>query len=148
MTDPGESARDGRAPMTGAPEYEIRDTPQTPEAIEEVVRHGPLDDLRWLPIGLSLDPPEGVDVQTLCLRLSRHEDAWVRGNALTALGHLARVTGALDPGRVKPALRDGLDDESDIVSGRAGDAISDVRIYLGWKIRPTRSRGRTRSAPP
>lgn len=44
--------------------YEIRDTPQTPGAIEQVVCHGPLDDLRWLPIGLSLAPPHGVDVES------------------------------------------------------------------------------------
>lgn len=121
-------------------EYEVRDTPQTPEAIEQVVRHGPLDDLRWLPVGLSLDPPEGVDVQGLCLRLSRHCDPWVRGNALMAFGHLARVTGELDPERVKPVLQEGLKDESGLVSSRAADAISDIRIYLGWKFRHTRPR--------
>lgn len=123
-------------------EYEMRDTPQTPEAIEQVVRHGPLDDLRWLPVGLSLDPPEGVDVQSLCLRLSQHGDPWVRGNALTSLGHLARVTGELDPERVKPLLQDGLKDESDIVSSRAADAISDIRIYLGRKFSHARPRAR------
>lgn len=128
--------------MTGTPKYEIRDTPQTQDAIELVFRHGPLDDLRWLPIGLSLDPPDGVDVQSLCLRLSRHEDIWVRGNALMALGHLARVTGELDPERVKPVLMAGLKDESDRVCGCAADAISDIRIFLGWKFRHTRPRAR------
>lgn len=122
-----------------------RHTPQTPDAIEAVVRHGPLDDLRWLPIGLSLDPPEGVDVEGLCLRLSRHGDAWVRGNALTGLGHLARVTGELDPERVRPALKAGLKDDSGIVRVRAEDAISDVRIFLGWKLRQSGTRPRPRA---
>ena len=117
-----------------------RHTPQTPDAIETVVRHGPLDDLRWLPIGLSLDPPDGVDVQSLCLRLSRHGDSWVRGNAFLALGHLARVTGDLDPERVRPALKAGLKDDSGIVRVRAADAISDVRIFMGWKFPRTRPR--------
>lgn len=126
--------------MTGTLKYEIRDTPQTQAAIEAVLRHGPLDDLRWLPIGLSLDPPEGVDVQSLCLRLSEHADIWVRGNAFTALGHLARVTGDLDPERVKPVLMAGLRDESGRVRGCAADAISDIRIFLGWKFPHTRPR--------
>lgn len=128
--------------MTGTIEYQIRETPQTPEEIAKVVLHGPIDDLRWLPIGLSLAPPEGVDVESLCLRLSRHGDVWVRGNAFTALGHLARVTGELDAERVKPVLMAGLKDESDRVCGCAADAISDIRIFMGWKFRQTRPRAR------
>jgi hypothetical protein len=126
--------------------YENRETPQTAEDIARVVRQGPLDDLRWLPIGLSLDPPEGIFVERLCLLLANHPDVWVRGNALLGLGHLARVTGEIEPDRVKPVLIAALDDESGRVAECAAAAISDTRIFMGWKYRRTRPRRRPRTA--
>lgn len=107
----------------------------TPQVIDDILALGPIDDLRVLPIALSMDPPDGVDVERICLELAFHKDAWVRGNTLTAFGHLARVLRKLDhEGRIKQILEASLRDEERIVSGRAGDAISDIEIFLGWSF--------------
>jgi hypothetical protein len=108
----------------------------TPDVIDDIRANGPIDDLRVLPIALSMDPPEGVDVERICLDLIEHPDAWVRGNAATGLGHLARVLRRLDhEGRIKRDLQMLLRDEEPLVCGRASDAISDIEIFLGWNFR-------------
>ena len=108
----------------------------TPEVIDDILALGPIDDLRVLPIALSMDPPEGVDVERICLDLAFHKDAWVRGNALTAFGHLARVLRKLDhEGRIKQILEASLCDEEPKVCGKASDAISDIEIFLRWSFR-------------
>lgn len=112
----------------------------TPDTIQDIIRHGPPDDLRVLPIALSMDPPDDIDVESICLRLAQHPDPFVRGNAVLGLGHLARVLGKLDPERVKPVLRAALDDAEPWVRGHAASAISDVGIFLGWKFRRTHPR--------
>lgn len=105
----------------------------TPAVIDEIRAHGPLKDLRVLPIALALDPPEGVDVERLCIDLLLHPDPWVRGNAAQALGHLARLLRTLkQEGRIRRALKALLHDEDVLVCGRAADAISDMEIFLGW----------------
>jgi len=64
-----------------------RDLP--PGAVADIFAHGALDDLRRLPIMLSMDPPEGMDVGRICLELSSYADIHVRGSAAFAFGHLA-----------------------------------------------------------
>lgn len=111
------------------------DREMTPEVVAEICARGPLDDLRVLPIVLSMDPPEGLDVARICLDLLGHPDPWVRGNAATGLGHLARILRRLDDrARIKRDLQKMLDDEDPIASGRAADAISDIRVFLGWRF--------------
>ncbi|HEY8603742.1 hypothetical protein [Tsuneonella suprasediminis] len=107
----------------------------TPQVIDDILTLGPIDDLRVLPIALSMDPPQGVDVERICRDLAFHKDPWVRGNALTAFGHLARVLRKLDKqGRIKQILEAALSDEEAIVCSRAGDAISDIETFLGWQF--------------
>ena len=71
----------------------------TPQLVAQIIERGPLEDLQTLPIALSLGLPDGVDVQAVCLELAEHEDEYVRGNAVLALGHLARLTGDLHESR-------------------------------------------------
>lgn len=106
-----------------------------PEVIDDILEHGPIDDLRLLPIALSMDPPEGVDVERICLNLAFHKDGWVRANALTAFGHLARVLRKLDhQGRIKQIVQAALRDEDANVCAKAGDAIADIKHFLGWSF--------------
>jgi hypothetical protein len=67
--------------------------------------------------------------QEACLRFSTHSNEEVRGLAATCFGHLARIHRVLDLQLVIPVLRKMLDDP--IVSGRAQDALDDVKMYLG-----------------
>ncbi|MEL7739753.1 hypothetical protein AAG614_15315 [Citromicrobium bathyomarinum] len=110
----------------------------TPAVVDTILSRGPLDHLRVLPVVLGMDPPDGIDVERICLDLAGHPDAWVRGNAATGMGHLARVTGRLQrKARIKRALQALLQDERALVCGKAGDAISDIEIYLGWSFEPS-----------
>lgn len=105
--------------------------PLTPESVATILRQGPLEAQRRLPVALSMDPPEHIDVESICLGLARHEDPIVRGNAVLGLGHLARTLGQLDPARVKPVLEAALQDDHPWVRGHAEAAASDIRVFLG-----------------
>ena len=123
----------------------------TPEVIDDILALGPIDDLRVLPIALSMDPPDDVDVEGICRDLAFHKDAWVRGNALTAFGHLARVLRKLEKqGRIKQILEAALSDEEPTVCGKAADAISDIETFLGWSFgtREPAPRPRVPRSPP
>ena len=104
----------------------------TPQLVAQIIERGPLEDLQTLPIALSLGLPDGVDVQAVCLELAEHEDEYVRGNAVLALGHLARLTRALHESRVRKVLGEALEDESEFVRGQADSARSDLHMFMGW----------------
>jgi len=73
-----------------------------------------------------------------CRRVAGHDDPDVRGNALLSLGHLARRSGTLDQGTVKPLLEAGLAHPDRRVRQRAEIAADDVEFFLGWSLRPRR----------
>ncbi|KCZ96654.1 hypothetical protein HPO_18852 [Hyphomonas polymorpha PS728] len=94
----------------------------------------PLEYLALLPIDFSMNPPEDVNVESVCIALSTHPDVFVRGNAMIGFGHLARVTRKLNKARVKPILEAALHDMEPSVRGKADDAMDDIENYLGWKF--------------
>lgn len=94
----------------------------------------PLDYLALLPIDFSMNPPEDVNVESVCIALSTHPDVFVRGNAMTGFGHLARVTRKLNEAVVKPILEAALHDKEPSVRGKADDAMDDIAHFLGWKF--------------
>ncbi|WP_440957431.1 hypothetical protein ACFELO_08950 [Oceanicaulis sp. LC35] len=104
----------------------------TPQLVAQIIERGPLEDLQTLPIALALGLPDRVDVQAICLQLAEHEDEYVRGNAVLALGHLARLTGELHETRVRKVLGEALEDDSEFVRGQADNARSDLHMFLGW----------------
>jgi hypothetical protein len=70
-------------------------------------------------------------VERRCLDFARHPDAWVRRNAATAIGHLARIHGRLHVERVMPALMTLWADPQ--VNGWADDALDDLEVFLNVK---------------
>jgi len=97
----------------------------------------PLEYLALLPIDFSMNPPEDVNVESVCIALSTHPDVFVRGNAMTGFGHLARVTRTLNEAMVKPILEAALHDKEPSVRGKAGAAMDDIENFLGWKFKRT-----------
>jgi hypothetical protein len=67
-------------------------------------------------------------VQTTSLRFLDHPAKWVRWNAATCLGHIARIHGRLDTGLVLPKLL-ALRTDADIASN-VEDAMDDIKWYL------------------
>ena len=77
---------------------------------------------------LALHDPDWRWVQEQCLRFVGHPDVWVRRNAATSLGHLARLHRQLDSSRVIPVLEKLKKDPE--VASEAETALDDLTIFL------------------
>jgi hypothetical protein len=102
------------------------------EDVEAVLRKGDPSELLYAPIVVSLDPPDCQWAQDICVRLARHSDPTVRGNAILGFGHLARTCRRLDEFIVRPLVEVALRDTERHVLGHATDAVHDLIHYLGW----------------
>lgn len=102
--------------------------------IEDLLGTAEPEELAEVPIVISLDPPDAAWAEEICLDLTDHEDPTVRGNAVLALGHLARTTGDLDEGRTRAAIAAALVDEDEYVRGQAEAAAEDLETYMDWVV--------------
>jgi hypothetical protein len=102
----------------------------TMEDVDTVMLRGLPDELLYVPIVVSLDPPDCSWSESICMSLVSHEHFNVRGNAILGLGHLARVCRRLDLKRAIPAIAAALKDENEYVRGHAHEAAGDLRNYL------------------
>ena len=107
----------------------------TREQVEAVIAADQPEDLLYVPIAISMDPPDDDWAEAICLRLSGHADPRVRGNAVLGLGHLARVLGTLDLDAALPVVRAALNDPDAWVRGQADCAAHDVGHFLGVAVR-------------
>jgi hypothetical protein len=67
-------------------------------------------------------------VQNTCLRFLGHPAKWVRWNAATCLGHIARIHRKLETEIVLPKLL-ALREDPEVASG-VEDALDDVKWYM------------------
>lgn len=104
----------------------------TEQEVETVISRGNPDELLYVPIVVSMDPPDPEWSQEICLRLATHAYCKVRGNAILGFGHLSRTTGKLDKNRVLPIVDNALSDPNDYVRGHAHAAADDIKHFLGW----------------
>jgi hypothetical protein len=102
------------------------------EDVEAVLRRGDPTELLYAPIVVSMDPPDCRWAQDVCVRLARHPDPTVRGNAILGFGHLARTCRHLDESIVRPLVEAALRDDERHVFGHATDTAADLTHYLGW----------------
>lgn len=72
--------------------------------------------------------PDWKWVQTTCLRFLDHPEKWVRWNAATCLGHIARIHRRLDTEIVVPRLMALKADAS--IASNVDDALDDIKWYL------------------
>lgn len=78
---------------------------------------------------LALHGPDWRLAEQHAVRHLTHHDVWVRRNAATALGHVARLSRDLDVASVVPALKALLSDPE--VGGFAEDALGDIEVFMG-----------------
>ncbi len=104
------------------------------EAEAAIARDDPAE-LYVVPISVSMYHEDLEWSQAICIRLSKHQDATVRGNAVLGFGHLARRFRKLDEGVVRPIIENALLDAEPYVRGQAHDAADDVAHFLGWKVK-------------
>ena len=103
----------------------------TEDEVEAAIARGLPEELAYVPIAVSMDPPDLAWAQGICIALAVHPHPGVRGNAILGFGHLARSCGRLDAAAVVPLIVAALGDDSDYVRGHAIDAADDLQHFLG-----------------
>jgi hypothetical protein len=98
-------------------------------------------DMRTIVLALlrqALHGPDWVRAEQLAHAHVHHEDVWVRRNAATAVGHIARVHGQLDTDAALRALH-GLRGDPELTDW-ADAALDDFEMYLGVRHPGTAAR--------
>lgn len=98
-----------------------------------LLRNDP-EELQFVSLTLALSNLDFNFTQTVCIRLSSHEQSTVRGNALVSLGHLARRFHKLDELMVKPFIESALQDADEHVRMSARSAADEIHQFLHWQI--------------
>jgi hypothetical protein len=106
----------------------------TPEQVESALQQGRSEDLECAALAAAVHG-EPAWAQDVCVRLSEHPEPRVRGNAVLALGHIARIHGQLDRAAVAPVLLRALGDGSPEVRGQAEAAADDIEHFMQWRLR-------------
>ena len=114
------------------PSDEMRSARATDAAA--MARNDP-DELRRLAIGIALHGDDPDWAQQVCVQLSSHANANVRGNAILGFGHLARRFGALDMAAIGPLVIAALSDSERYVREQADVAADDLEQFIGWTRR-------------
>ncbi|HEX8696115.1 MAG TPA: hypothetical protein VF746_27105 [Longimicrobium sp.] len=102
--------------------------PISRERAEAAFATGKPEEILRALLRLAMNGPDFEYAERLALEYARHDDVWVRRNAATSLGHIARVHGNLDLARVLPALLEQMMDSE--VRDWADAALDDIQIYL------------------
>jgi hypothetical protein len=112
---------------TGALVYEQLGPIEHVEA-EHAFENGPPRVIARALLRLALHDADWAYVEAACLRFARHPDEWVRRNACTSLGHIARLHQRLTIDRVIPILLALLDDPD--VWEYAEAALEDIELFM------------------
>lgn len=102
------------------------------ENVEAVMFRGDPEELLYVPIVVGMNAPVcGAEwAEQVCVRLSSHPNATVRGNALLGIGHIARTCLELRDVRSVQAVQQGQHDPEPCVRGHSEDAKSDIEHFL------------------
>lgn len=103
--------------------------------IEAAISRNAPDELPFVPIIVALCASESSEAAAVCIRLSQHDDPYVRGNAVLSLGHIARRFRSLDKSTVKSIVEKALMDPSDHVRSLAKSAADEIHQFLHWNIK-------------
>ena len=103
----------------------------TPAEVRARLERGEARYLVQVPLAAALHWDDAEEAQKVCFELAGHLDETVRGNAVLALGHIARIHGRLDRQRAAAVLRRARSDLSAYVRGQAEAAGDDIAHFLG-----------------
>jgi hypothetical protein len=101
--------------------------PITREAAESALASGDPAEISMALLRLALHGPDWEFAEEVAREHAAHPDVWVRRNAATALGHVARVHRSLDSERSLPVLKGLMKDAE--VTDWAEAALDDVAMY-------------------
>lgn len=97
-----------------------------------LLRNDPAE-LLIVSLSVAMHSGDAAWAASVCLRLATHSHANVRGNAVLALGHLARLHSRLDRAAL-PVVESALQDPEPYVRGQANAAADDLEHFLGWRF--------------
>jgi hypothetical protein len=99
------------------------------ETAEAALRSGDPSEISLALLGMALEGPDFALAERHALEHLDHPEPWVRRNAATSLGHIARVAGTLNLSAAVPALLSLLRDPE--ATDWADAALDDVEHYMG-----------------
>jgi hypothetical protein len=102
--------------------------------VEAAIARGDPGELPFVPLTVAMASKDPLFAQEVCLRLSAHADAKVRGNAVMSFGHIARHFRVLDERTVKPVVESALLDPDGYVRMAAKSAADEIHQFLHWTI--------------
>lgn len=101
--------------------------------INTILKKRDLDELIKLPLSVGEYHINWKYAQDLCVKLSNHDDARVRANAVLGFAYIARTKGILQKHIVKPIILKELRENKDN-QWRIIDAINDINLFMKWNI--------------
>lgn len=100
--------------------------------IEAIIADDDPEELLGVIIELALSAEDAEWAEDCCIRLARHADTNVRGNAIIGFAHLAERFGELDRSKVEPIVVAALQDPKQYVRDQAEVAKDALTQELGW----------------
>jgi hypothetical protein len=98
------------------------------EDVEAALQRDDAEELRHVVIAVALEEPDWTVAHQVCLRLARHADPTVRGNALLGFGHLARRFGMASE-EARALVNSGLTDSDPHVKAQSESAVDDIAMF-------------------
>ena len=86
-------------------------------------------ELQYVSISVAMFSDDLELAQDVCLRLAKHVDPLVRGNALLGFGHIARRFGTLNKDAIMPIVCAAQGASEEYVRYQANDALDDIEHY-------------------
>lgn len=103
------------------------------DEVADAVRRGDPEELLYAVLSVALHDNEPEFAESFCVEYSVHPHPNVRGNSVLGFGHIARIHGKLNIGKVKPIIIAALSDEDEYVRGQADNAKEDTEFFLKWR---------------
>ena len=95
---------------------------------EQAFRFGTPEEVTSALLGVTFYERDWRWVQEQCMKLARHEDVWVRRNAATCIGHIARFHRQLDVDAATRVLTEMAQDPA--VAPWAEDALEEIARFV------------------
>lgn len=102
--------------------------------VESAIAADNVTGLIQMVISVSMYSDDSLWAESVCLRLAKHADWNLRGNAILGFGHIARAHENIASTEVKLLVERALLDEEEYVRGQANAAADDLEQFLGWEL--------------
>lgn len=107
----------------------------TKTEMENALNENDINNLIYVPLFASLYYEDRNFAEGICIKLAKHPDNFVRGNAIEGFEHIARIDGKLNEELIKPIIKEGLKDANDFVRDKSEWARDATKQLLKWKYR-------------